>query len=1256
MNIEDFLPKYPSINTSKYDILNPFTENFNNVIFHKKEFYDNRLETDPEEIPTEKGILLKHQTTIARYLSSYTPYDRLLIVHSMGLGKTCAVIGAIEQIKLEDGNFTGALILAKGHTVLNNFITELVETCTSGQYIPANYSKLTKLEKIHRINKTTKFYSTGTFAVFGKTIKEMSDSDIIDRYSNKIIVIDEVHNLRIQKDSANEKVTRETYNQFHRFLHLVKNCKVVLLSGTPMKDMPEEIAGVVNLLLEIPENVPTGEDFKNEYMTLQDNSYKLIPEKAEELKRKLVGKVSFLRTEPVIDKVFLGEKNVGSLRHLTVLPLQMSSFQTKAYRVASEKKLELDLDRREASLFVFPDSTYGKEGFNSYIDIKKSQGIGKAAETVISSFKFKQGIPDSLLNLRGDTPQDTVNNIRKYSVTYATVLQKILDTDGNCFIYCSLVKGGGCILFSLLLELLGFVKANGSEKDERPRYAILTSETASDTDIKNIKSRYNKSDNSRGKFIKVVIGSRTVSESFSLKNVIFEAILGPWWNYSETEQAIARGIRIGSHKDLKNPRIEIMQPVAIPKDKSVKSVDLYMYETSEDKDISIKNIMRMLMEIAFDCSLNYLRNYVKSKAGSRECDYTSCNYNCYGVDMKEVKNGIAPEELDYSTYQLYYSNPKTPLIRKRIEQIFRENYNTNLESIMKNLKADFTEEEITNALHMITEMTGGTEFDYNTFLKLYSRTPIKKIINSVEKLFRKNFRMDLNSITDNFPENTKFEIVTALQTIINDNLVLTNKYGFPSYLREEKNTYFLVNSMSVESDFYTEYYNKFPNIQSDNTFETTTSKIYSTSLPKVISEICKNVESKDFAKLVKSLPIDIQELFIENSITAYNQGIDSAMRDKIMELFKSYIRKIGDTWVSTFLASHGKQRLRCNKKNLWKDCGDKYTNLIKEQDEEKQVRQREDNPYGIMGKYNPENGSFCIVDFRKERDAIQKIATIRPNSAEDDKRLKVSGRVCATIKVQELIRIGAGVLKIPPPKGFRAGENRNKLLQRLNDGSKYNLSEIFTEEEFKQASDDDLRRMIYWSSAKDEGGIRGGKSMCLVIKNWFEENGLLEIDNQCGVQGKNKKDKSIDVKDKEQVFRLEVFIPTEQGELFKAHFNDISRLMSDCYNVKKFKPDLNDDLWIIAFSKKKMVGFVTLGRNDVITNVCIAKNYRRSNIPISAMDQINKYICTLRKAPVIIVDNLLNDYKRLVRMYESFGFEVQQRNDKTTIMIHKCPV
>jgi ribosomal protein S18 acetylase RimI-like enzyme len=1253
MNIEDFFPKYPNIEKSEYPDLNAYEGSFNNVIFHKKEFYENRLDKKAEDIPNERGVLLKHQLTIARYLSSNTPYDRLLIVHSMGSGKTCSVIGAIEQIKVETPIFTGAIILAKGYTVLSNFITELVERCTPGQYIPEDYAKLTKLEKIHRVNKSTKFYTTETFAIFGKHLKKMNNTDMINTYSNKIIVVDEVHNLRIQKDEE----TRDTYKQFYRLFHLVKNCKIIFLSGTPMKDSPEEIASVINLIIPEDQKIATGEKFKKEFMQVVDGDvYTLIPEKGEELKKKLVGKISFLRLESTVPKIFLGDKNVGKLKHLIVQPVKMSTFQTNVYRLASEKKQELDLDRREASLFVFPDGSYGKEGFKKYVEIRKNKGIGADTSTIISSFKFKTNIDGSLLSLKGESPQETIKNIRKYSTTYATVLQKILDTNGNCFIYCSIVKGGGCILLSLLLELVGLTKAKGGERDESPRYAILTSETSSDTDIKNIRERYNRPDNFQGKFIKVIIGSRTVSESFSLKNVIFEAIVAPWWNYSETEQAIARGIRIGSHKDLQNPVIEIMQPVAIPKDESIQSVDMYMYEKSEDKDIAIRSIMRMLMEVAFDCSLNYLRNHVKGKSGSRECDYTSCNYNCFGVDMKDVENGLAPEDLEYLTYQLYYSNPKTPIILKKIEQIFRENYKTNFKSIVKNLKEQgFKDEEINNSLLLLQEhTTGEKDFNYNDFLDIYSRTPVKKIINKLEKLFNHNFRMDLDTINLEFSEYTEFELLTALQTIINESIVITNKYGFNSYLREEKNSFFLVNSLSVKSDFYTGYYNQFPHTTSLDNYQKVLDTTYSKSIPELIGKICSCTDIKEFSSLVKTLPVDVQELFIESAIDAKYKDKESPLVAIVLEFFKSYIKNTGKkTWISTFLDKKSQRNIRCYRKGIWKDCDEKEQGLLQEQEVQRQQKLRNENPYGVMGKFNPETGKFCLVDFRKEKESLS-----ASKSDKKDKRLTVSGQVCSTWKIEPLIRLGAQTLKIPAPKGYRASSTRKEMFERINRTDRYNLSEIFTPQELESSTDEDLRRILYWGTptSEKEGGIRGGIPMCKVLQDWFKKNNILEVDNQCGVRGKKGDTVKVETNTDEQKFRIETYVPNEQEDQFKTYFKDIRRLMGECFDIQKYTPDINDNLWILIFSRK-LVGFLTIDSKNVIWNVCIAKNYRRNKIATNAISYAMQYICKNRSgSPVLIVDNFSKDYKKLVRMYESFGFKIQQKDEKETHMIHNCPI
>ena len=93
-----------------------------------------------------------------------------------------------------------------------------------------------------------------------------NDEDLRHKYNNKIIVIDEVHNLRIQNEKGtseveNKKPGLHLYEQYWKFLHTVNDCKILLLSGTPMYDSVEEIASVMNLLLPEDKQLQTGEEF-----------------------------------------------------------------------------------------------------------------------------------------------------------------------------------------------------------------------------------------------------------------------------------------------------------------------------------------------------------------------------------------------------------------------------------------------------------------------------------------------------------------------------------------------------------------------------------------------------------------------------------------------------------------------------------------------------------------------------------------------------------------------------------------------------------------------------------------------------------------------------------------------------------------------------------------------------------------------------------------------------------------------------------
>ena len=314
IDIADFLPKYPNIEPIGDALFDPYEDDFYMSVYEKKEFYDVRLKSI-EAAPSNPGMLMNHQKIISRFLSSYTIYDQLLLVHEMGTGKTCVAVGAVEQIREEHKGFRGALYLARGESLINNFINELIFKCTDGRYIPEGYEGLTNLEKVHRKKKAIReYYTTSTFETFAKEIKSSTDEDLRRKYNNMVIIVDEVHNLRMQ---ANEK-TLNIYNQFLRFLHVVQDCKILLMSGTPMYNSVKEIASVMNLILPPDEALVTGDAFVSEYFQRDpkfpeysnetEEVLMVKPNMVDTLKGKFKGRVSYLRAmRSSVSMIYEGE-------------------------------------------------------------------------------------------------------------------------------------------------------------------------------------------------------------------------------------------------------------------------------------------------------------------------------------------------------------------------------------------------------------------------------------------------------------------------------------------------------------------------------------------------------------------------------------------------------------------------------------------------------------------------------------------------------------------------------------------------------------------------------------------------------------------------------------------------------------------------------------------------------------------------------------------------------------------------------------
>jgi hypothetical protein len=1069
LDITNFLIKYPNIDQFDEDILNPYEEDFYESVYKKKEFYDIRLE-EVEKVPDEAGFLMNHQKLISRFFSSNTLYDELLLLHEMGSGKTCTAIGAVEQIRKE-GKFQGALYLAKGDALVNNFINELVFKCTDGRYIPEGYKDLTDLQKVHRTRKAIEdYYRTNTFETFAnkikihKTDKALSKWCEDEKFNNSVIIIDEVHNLRMKaqvEEKNGDKTNLNIYNEFYRFLHAVKDCKILLMSGTPMKDGVEEIASVMNLILPPDKQLPTGVDFVTQYFDKKDDTFLVKASYVDTLKNAFKGRVSYLKSmRSTVEKVFQDNGDAtAKLKHMIVYEDNMSDFQSERYENAytddGEENKGVWANSRQASLFVFPDGSIGKEGFAKYVKRKSIDSIVvKQEETKKTKYEFS--LSESLKSKIVDKDhKEALKKLSVFSSKYAASITTILDAQKegkSVFVYNEFVTGSGLILFGLILELFGFSKASGLEEknSKKARYATLTSQTSTDKQIGMLVNRFNKPDNMTGKIINVIIGSRKISEGFTFKNVQIIDIHTPWFNYSETSQVIARGHRLGSHKDLVeqglDPQVAIYQRVSIPNNK-VMSIDFIMYKTSEDKDVSIKSIERVMKESAWDCSLSYKRNFVTGLDGKRECDYMDCNYVCDGVLDQ------TPRDLDYSSFYTQYDEPN-----------------------------------------------------------------IKIIIDDIIDLFRNNFKIDFDTLTNvHFQDFSNFEVLSALRVIINESRPIINKYGFVSYLKENNNIFFLSDSLSTSStEYYTEYHHTKPQTSFDEVIEV----LYLESVPDIIKLIKKSKNLEDVRKIMIRLTDKIQEQFIESSIQKIHIGPDDPDNNeiKICNLILKYFKNSWFKLDDVIISKHLDDTLRCfdSKDGVWKDCEDEYYDVADKLKIERKTF-LENSPYGYYGLYNKTNNLFCLRH-------------VPPKTGEVVKGHKqTSGKVCSTSYDNSvLVHLAMNVFKLPFPKPedirkiqavmhdkvpdrYRASIMRkmiNKSLEFLGKNREDLMSDIKSSEKIKKylptikipedATDDELRRILFWCNLTKN-------DMCSYMHFWLNEIQYCDEDDQtCGASDKLK--------------------------------------------------------------------------------------------------------------------------------------------------------
>ena len=267
--------------------------NFINQLFMR---YHEEISSQKEQLscdPSSKSdfSLLTHQKIVRDYLNIYTPYRGLLLYHGLGSGKTCSSISIAEGLKTHKN-----IIVMTPASLRRNYVEELkkcgddiykknqfwefipiqsaadpmIQTLSailtlSREFItrqkgawlvnvkkPANYESLNRDERTSLDEQLNAMIEVKyTFLNYNgmrmSNLKTLSADFSKNPFSDHVVIIDEAHNFIsriVNKLKRKDTLPMRLYNM----LMQAENIKIILLSGTPVINYPNEVAVIFNIL------------------------------------------------------------------------------------------------------------------------------------------------------------------------------------------------------------------------------------------------------------------------------------------------------------------------------------------------------------------------------------------------------------------------------------------------------------------------------------------------------------------------------------------------------------------------------------------------------------------------------------------------------------------------------------------------------------------------------------------------------------------------------------------------------------------------------------------------------------------------------------------------------------------------------------------------------------------------------------------------------------------------------------------------
>ena len=533
--------------------------------------------------------------------------------------------------------------------------------------------KLKALEK--KINKKiNQKYEMYGFLEFANKIKNMKTefptsyaTKIKEVFSNRVFIIDEVHNIRDSMKSE-EKIVPPLVLEVIKYSN---NVKLLLLSATPMFNDASEIVPLLNMLLANDDRPLI--DMKKVF----DASKNLTEEGEDILRRAVKGYISYMRAdnpytfpkkkfpnsvhtkEPPtydINGVKLLKKQVLKKNSPPLLYSFFKGHQETQTKILLEQGISLDDDDEDKDEELYEgDEVPKKKGSGmkesgSIIELRQISNIAFPGGTFAKSLTFNNGTysyPKNIVQFLN------IDHVANYSAKIHNIIESIKDCEGVVFVYSFFIKSG-ILPIALALEHAGMTRFDsGNLLDSKIKrnniiqgqYAILSAQQTLTPNFDKIVDTIRSAENVHGTKIKIILGSSVSAEGLDLKNIRHLHIVEPWYHMNKMDQIVGRAVRNCSHALLpkKDWDVTIYYHTAAFQDDKKESIDERIYRQAQNKQINIDKVEKILKEEAVDCSLN--KDLFDSNSGNHLCSYNNSDKSKQ-IDKSTASNANLTDDIE----------------------------------------------------------------------------------------------------------------------------------------------------------------------------------------------------------------------------------------------------------------------------------------------------------------------------------------------------------------------------------------------------------------------------------------------------------------------------------------------------------------------------------------------------------------------------------------------------------------------------------